>query len=212
MFRAGETVVVRALDWLGRPLIAIPATMVEDRPDLIVVHLPLGIRMQWFAGAEMGGPRGRSIVRWDGEHEERTWQGNELLILKRPDDHISIHAIWRPGDREFLGWYVNLEEPSRRTSIGFDVRDLELDIEIAADLSWHWTDEDVFEWAISNGRIPAADREAIRAEGERALQRVLRREFPLDRAWETWRPDPAWTTPVLPRDWKVPGEHASGNS
>ena len=99
---------------------------------------------------------------------------------------------------------VNLEEPSRRTTIGFDTRDLELDIEISPDLAWHWKDEDVFEWAIQNGRIPATEREAIRAEGERALRRVLRREPPLDRTWEAWRPDPAWKLPVLPYDWNAP--------
>lgn len=204
MFRPGQPIVVRALDHLARPLIGIPVTVVEDRPDLVAVHLPIGIRMQWFADAELGGPRGRSILRWNGEHEERLWQGNELLILKRPGDRHSIHVIWRPGDREFLGWYVNLEEPSRRTSIGFDARDLELDIVIAPDLSWHWKDEDEFEWAIGSGRIPAERGGAIRAEGERAVERVIRREFPLDRAWETWRPDPAWNTPILPHDWEIP--------
>lgn len=200
-FRVGQAIVLRALDHLGQPLIGIPVTVVEDRPDLFAVHIPLGIRVQWHAGAELGGPRGRSIVRWDGRHEERDWHGNELLILKPPMEQHAIHLIWRSSDREFLGWYVNLEEPLRRTTTGFDIRDLELDIEVAPDLTWHWKDEDEFEWAIAQGRIPLGDREAIRADGERAVQLVLRREPPLDRGWETWRPDPAWELPVLPHDW-----------
>lgn len=79
MFRVGETIVARALDWLGRPLIVIPATMLEDRPDLIVAHLPPGVRMQGYAGAECG-PRRRVIVHWSGGYEGRSWQGSEQLI------------------------------------------------------------------------------------------------------------------------------------
>lgn len=201
MFRSGEAIVLRALDHRYRPLIGLPATVVEDTPDLVVLHLPLGTRVQWYAGATMGGPRDRAILEWPGAHEERDWIGNELLILKRPDEMHSVQVIWSRLDRRFLGWYVNLEERSRRTARGFDVRDLELDLEIAPDLSWHWKDEDVFEWAISAGRIPSGDRGRIRSEGERALHRILKREAPLHVAWESWLPDPLWTLPSLPADW-----------
>jgi len=47
-----------------------------------------------------------------------------------------MHAIWvfwRGPQREFAGWYVNLQEPFRRTSRGVDTQDLELDIVIAPD-------------------------------------------------------------------------------
>jgi hypothetical protein len=200
-FRAGQTIVLRALDHMHRPLIGIPVTVVEDARELVAIHLRPGIRVQWYSGADMGGPRGRGILEWHGEHEERNWLGSELLILKRPGEWHSVQIMWTPGERTFLGWYINMEEPSRRTARGFDIRDLELDIEIAPDLSWHWKDEDVFEWAIDEGRIPRADRSLIQAEGEQALQRVLRREPPFDRDWETWRPDPTWVLPTLPSDW-----------
>jgi hypothetical protein len=45
-----------------------------------------------------------------------------------------MHAIWvfwHGPQREFRGWYVNLQEPFRRTSLGVDTQDLELDILIA---------------------------------------------------------------------------------
>ena len=95
---------------------------------------------------------------------------------------------------------MNLEEPWRRTQIGFDVRDLELDIEVAPDFSWHWKDEDEFEWSIAEGRIDGKRRDAIRTEGKRALQRIIRREPPLDRSWEEWRrPRPQLARSVFAR-------------
>ena len=70
MFRPGEAIAVRALDPSGRPLIGLPATIVEDGPDLIAAYLAVGAPVLWPAGAELGGPRGRSIIRWDGKYRE----------------------------------------------------------------------------------------------------------------------------------------------
>lgn len=199
-FRPGQPVLLRALDHLGRSLIGLSAIVVQDSPELVAINIRPGFPVQWYAGAKMGGPRGRGILAWDGAHVEAEWRDTEILVLKRPGEMHAVEIIWRASDHSFRGWYINLEEPSRRTERGFDIRDLELDIEIAPDPSWHRKDEDVFEWAIDEGRIPRGDRELLRAEGERALQRILRREFPFDREWETWRPDAAWPSPTLPPD------------
>jgi len=200
MFRPGEAIALRALDPSGRPLIGLPATIVEDGPDLIAAYLAVGAPVLWPAGPELGGPRGRSIIRWNGTYRESPWQRSELLVLHQPGEGHSVHLLWSP-EWVFRGWYVNLEEPWRRTQIGFDIRDLELDIEVAPDFSWHWKDEDEFEWSIAEGRIDGKRRDAIRTEGKRALQRIIRREPPLDRSWEEWRPDPSWHVPSLPDGW-----------
>jgi NAD(P)H-flavin reductase len=50
-----------------------------------------------------------------------------------------MHAVWvfwEGASRDLAGWYVNIQEPFRRTSIGFDTQDLELDIVIEPDGSW----------------------------------------------------------------------------
>jgi hypothetical protein len=41
----------------------------------------------------------------------------------------------------------------------------------------------------------------MRADGERAVRRILDREPPFDRDWTTWRPDPSWPVPILPEGW-----------
>ena len=51
---------------------------------------------------------------------------------------------------------MNLEEPLKRTAIGFDYLDQLLDIEIAVDLSsWKWKDEDELEEAVARGDYDA---------------------------------------------------------
>jgi predicted RNA-binding protein associated with RNAse of E/G family len=98
-------------------------------------------------------------------------------------------------------WYVNLEEPLRRTGLGFDTLDHELDVIVGLDGSWRWKDKDDLAEAIRRGVIPAQDEPRMRADGERAVRRILDREPPFDRDWTTWRPDPSWPIPVLPQGW-----------
>ena len=54
---------------------------------------------------------------------------------------------------------------------------------------------------VRRGVIPAEDEPRMRADGERAVRRILDREPPFDLDWTTWRPDPTWPIPVLPDGW-----------
>ena len=97
---------------------------------------------------------------------------------------------------------MNLEEPLRRTAIGFDTLDHELDVIVELDGSWRWKDEDDLAEVDPPGRDPdAEDEPRLRADGERAVRRILDREPPFDRDWTAWRPDPSWPIPVLPDGW-----------
>jgi len=42
---------------------------------------------------------------------------------------------------------------------------------------------------------------AVRAEGERVIEKVERRQPPFSGEWAAWTPDPAWTIPELPAGW-----------
>ena len=53
-------------------------------------------------------------------------------MLQRPGDAYAIWHFWHGPEREFRGWYVNLQEPFRRTAQGYDTQDLELDIWVPA--------------------------------------------------------------------------------
>ena len=42
-------------------------------------------------------------------------------------------VFWHGPERAFHGWYLNLQEPFRRTPQGYDTQDLELDIWVPAE-------------------------------------------------------------------------------
>ena len=101
----------------------------------------------------------------------------------------------------FDGSYVNLEQPCRRTEIGFDYRELALDLVNRADGSEWWKDEDELREVVRRGVLSEEEARALRAEGERVLARYEAGEPPFSDGWERWRPDPTWPVAQLPEGW-----------
>jgi hypothetical protein len=176
-----------------------PVTVVEDANPLNVLYLRAGTptkRPVRLDGAEI--PRStpyeeRFGLEW--RPGDGNWGANQTLLLTQPDRAHSVWLFWTVG-WDFLGWYVNLQEPQTRTPIGFDTVDQVLDIWVQPDLSWEWKDEHELEASVRLGRFTPEDAAAIRAEGERVVA-----EWPFPTGWEDWRPDPAWTVPQLPDKW-----------
>ena len=101
-----------------------------------------------------------------------------------------------------MQWYINLEDPLVRTSMGFDYLDQMLDIEVTPDLSqWTLKDEDEFEDAVARGILTPEEADVVRAEGEQVIAAIDARRSPFDEPWEQWRPDSCWPTSSLPQDW-----------
>ena len=48
-------------------------------------------------------------------HGRTRWEGHGVLMLQRPGEAHAIWVFWHGPEREFTGWYVNLQEPFRRT-------------------------------------------------------------------------------------------------
>lgn len=100
---------------------------------------------------------------------------------------------------EYVGWYVNVAAPWRRTPIGFDTVDHILDIQVTDDLSdWSWKDQDELAWAVVHGQVSASKAEAIRQHGNDATARMNARAHPFHDDWSDTAPDPEWPIPVLP--------------
>jgi hypothetical protein len=200
--KPGETIVWRSVDIEKRVVqAAIPWIVVRHDERNVVLHMPPGAAWKVRTGRH-GGPRDRMLLEWDGGYHDRIWKDTSVLMFHRFED---AHSIWlnrNAATLEFGWWYVNLEEPWRETAIGFDSRDDILDRWAGPDGVWHWKDEDELEWAIAEGWV-APEREAqLREEGERAVERFTRRDPPLDEPWIDFRPDPSWSTPVLPNNWR----------
>ena len=125
---------------------------------------------------------------------DEVWRGNDSLRIAIPGAAHSVLLWWVEG--ELQGWYVNLETPLRRTSIGFDYLDQKLDLVVRTDGSWRWKDEHELAEAVELGILDRDEAAAVRAEGERVLA-----AWPFPTGWEEWRPDPEWEAPRLPAGW-----------
>ena len=195
MFAPGESVALREV-WRGRVWGARAATIVEDREDQTTFFVPAEtVRMTAMRdGTALRIPQ-------DGyELARRTTGELPVLSFGWPEIAFGTLLFFDPDGRA-RNWYVNLQEPLRRSDLGFDFLDLKLDVVVELDGTWRWKDEDELAEAIELGLLRAEDEAHLRAEGERAVRQILGREPPFDRDWTSWRPDPEWPAPSLPSGW-----------
>lgn len=172
-----------------------PMTVVEDSAERLALFLAAGTATLMSKPRDPAQPKPWGPGQWD--LVESAWSRWNTLFLHAPGEWRATWVMWSPR-WEFLGWYVNLQEPLWRTCWGFDIRDLQLDILVAPDRSWRWKDEDDFARSIECGLISAANAQATRASGMEAIAGVEAGAPPFDDSVKDWRPDPRRTMPALP--------------
>jgi hypothetical protein len=193
-----------------------PMTVVEDVPGHVALFIAAGSPMKTRCGLD-GVPIARGLpyaerfaLPWrlcDG-----VWEGNSVLMLTPAGAGHSFWAVWDTEWR-FEVWYVNVQEPLRRTRFGFDTADNVLDVVIEPDLSsWRWKDEDELEEAVRVGRFTPEQAAAVREEGRRAVATLEARAWPFDRDWRDWRPETTWPQPALPDDPSAYADVSRGQS
>jgi Protein of unknown function (DUF402) len=180
----------------GRVRWTFPHRLVELTRNRLVTYLAPGSAGKITAR----GPDGY-LRRWMGatEPSDHRWYGGGLLWETRFGAAHALGHFWDEAGT-FLGWYVNLQEPLRRSPLGWDTCDQALDICVEPDGSWRWKDEDELQEAIELGIYSRAEAEAIRAEGERV---VVALDSLLPTGWEQWRPPGDWGPLELPKAWHV---------
>ncbi len=194
----GDTVVLRGT-FHGILLYGGPAFCVRDEPELVALYWPAGIRVRQFPRRMTA--RDMLTLR-EANLTDHTWTGTDVLMLSNPSEGCSIWLMWETGTTDLRCWYINLEEPLKRTRVGFDAMDWQLDIVVSPDRSrWRWKDEDEFEAWIAAGLITPTAAESIRATGLAALKRLQENRPPYCDGWENWRPPAAWGIPALPVGW-----------
>jgi len=187
-WRRGETIVHREV-WRGVPWCASPVVVVEDRPELLVTYLPEEAPFAFPPSAD-GRPH-----PWSGK---RAWSGHGVLTLRRPGEAYSVWHVWEGPERRFAGWYLNLEEPFRRTSIGYDTQDLELDVWIPVDEPWRFKDEELLAERVLDGRYTDEQAAATHALGRTIGAMLDRGERWWEDVWSRFEPDSAWRAPSCP--------------
>jgi hypothetical protein len=194
MWSSGEPAVLRYVRY-GQVRRASPHIVVRDDADLVALYIPVGTlgRNAVWDGSPIRGQADR-----DWALRDHVWDTYDVLRLIRFGQSHSLELFRHAESGAFAGWYVNLQEPLRRSPVGFDTDDLVLDIWIDPDGTWKWKDEDELEAAVRLGRLTPAEAAAVREEGERVIEM---RPWPT--GWEDWRPDPRWEPPRLPAGWDV---------
>jgi hypothetical protein len=192
----------------GRVSRILPANVVADGPEgvglLVRAGTPIRVRAR---------PDGSAVPR-ELPYAERfggdwvlgddVWRGDHAALLAPAAEPFAYFAFFDES-WELRGWYVNLQEPLRPTAFGWDTTDNVLDAVVDADLTgWTWKDEDELREAVRVGRFDEARAASLYRDGDRARARIERREWPFDRDWSSWRPDPAWPAPRLDPAAEIP--------
>jgi hypothetical protein len=168
-----------------------PVIVVRDEPGLLATFTATDTPFRFPDGAW---PTSSGLHAWHGKDR---WHGHGVLMLQRPGEAHAVWVFWQGTSREFAGWYVNLQEPFRRTPAGYDTQDLELDIWVPADGPWEWKDDELLEQRVREGRFTEGQVAAIRDEGRRVATELDAGRRWWDTVWAEWQPDPAWPVPTF---------------
>jgi Protein of unknown function (DUF402) len=208
MWQPGATIVLQEI-WRGKVWGARPMRVVEDTGDGIALWFPRGTRWKaptsdpsWPWKEDRGERLAECAVRGEWVYRDAEWDVDTLQLTRAGERH-SVWVSWRP-DGEPFGWYVNIQEPFRRTPLGIATMDWALDLIIDPDGSWRLKDEDELETFVRRGVIDAAHADELREEALAVAGRAERGEPPFCDPWHEWRPDPDWTLPELPSGWDRP--------
>ena len=114
----GDEIVLRYITRDGRPGMTWPATVIVDNADLVALYIPKGTIYKQFQPVK---PEDSNIVGYQRVLKDTAWR-RDVLRLMYPGQFFSIWVFWEYSDngREHTSYYVNMEEPFRRSKVGFD--------------------------------------------------------------------------------------------
>ncbi len=137
LWNKGDNVLLRGV-YNHRPAYAQSLRVVKDTPKETALLI--------WPGAECAAPAGYihlGHAAWDRWAETLTntwqlekylWRANRFLVLLEPEKFYSTIYTWNAASNRFVGYYINFQIPFRRTPLGFDTFDLDLDLLIEASL------------------------------------------------------------------------------
>jgi predicted RNA-binding protein associated with RNAse of E/G family len=201
-FHFGQTILLREL-WQNRVWTARPSIVIKDTSELTVFYIPKPTVCVTHRAPDGSHATAANILRRDWILKTPEGAGYDRLKIIVPGKGYSVILFKNPVDGDLRIWYVNMEEPGRRTDFSYDCTDLFLDIIIEADLSkWRWEDEDELEEAVLAGLVSREKASAMYIEGRLLVDWLQSGKSPFN-TWANWRPDPSWKVPVLPEGWDV---------
>jgi uncharacterized protein DUF402 len=182
MWSEGDLVLRREVRNNGWAWMQTRVRVVRDDPGLLVTYLAEGTPFEF--------PPGPEVHPWAGRG---AWEGHGVLMLQRPDELHAIWVFWEGENRDFACWYVNIQEPFRRTVDGFDTQDLELDVLVWPDGRVDLKDDELLDVRVQEGRFTQDQARATRREAARLIAELDCGRRWWDPWWALWEPDPAWS-------------------
>jgi protein associated with RNAse G/E len=203
MWKAGDEIAWRGI-YRNQVWHAIPTTVVKDTDQETILFLSPGAQgmvEEGYTAGKKGGKR-----RWDFKHkdwqlENFTWHTNRLLFILEPEKYYSTIYYWNHTSNQFLFYYINFQIPFRKGECNLDTLDLDLDLVIHPNFPLEWKDLDDYQKAIDHGIISDEWSMEIEKAKQDVLDKLERRQYPLNGAWVDWKPDPTWPIPALPGNW-----------
>jgi hypothetical protein len=190
--------------WNGRVWTVRPVTVVADAPDLIALYMVPGTTYKH--PRDIDGNLVPHFLPDKWVLIDTQWRGGGALYLAPPGEWYVIMGLFGDDNERIERWHVNLQTPYRRTPLGFDYLDQELDIVADRDLtSWSWRDEEKFLDARRRGRISFEQATHVRQVGEGILAQLQAHRLTLPDQWRNWRPQEHWAIPPIPHGWNVIG-------
>lgn len=214
-FRSGDVVAIRER-WRGRLWSAVPHRWVGTYGGQYVTFVPEGTAATYASNRDL--PETADMPR--EQRKLRALETGVYRVVERRIDRSMLHFFtpgswarvnlgWLPR-RTFTGWYVNFEKPLTLDSKGLETMDLLLDLLIGPDGSARWKDRDSFDSAVERGLHPGDLLSTLEAAGRTMLAQHLRAQGPFHPMWRAWQPEPAWSMPELPEEYRVGGSAWDG--
>lgn len=203
MWQPGEVVAWRGI-YRERIWHAIPATVVKDtEQETVLSFVPGAVCMveEMYPKGKLDGKRRWDFIEQNWTLAPFTWHTNRALIVFEPQKFYATVYFWNHASDNFIGCYVNFQLPFQRKPRSLDALDLDLDLVIDPDHSFHWKDIDDYEKGIETGIILPDWAAEIESAKEDVLHRLEKRSYPFDFSWQNWHPDPGWANAALPPDW-----------
>jgi hypothetical protein len=134
--------------WCARPV-----TVLDDGPRHAVLRIHVGTA--WLAAFR---PDGRRAHTWHRRWElgRAVWHGHEGTYMIPWRCWYGVAAFVDAGTGDVAKWYVNCQEPLRRTAWGFDTLDRELDVVLPAPGTGRpqWKDRPQLARLVGRGGLP----------------------------------------------------------
>lgn len=200
-WQPGDHVVIRNLEEhiLFR---AVPSLVVEDTPRRTALYCCVGTQYMHRHRKRING---KIVYGFTGPFRGLwtaiDWHTLNILMLFYPDKPYAIWVAWAYPSGTFRHWYICLQSRFRRTAIGLDVQDHDLDLVVQPDGTWCWKDEADVRASVHHGCWTPTKANQVRLDGWEVVRLIESQSAPFNEGWQWWRPDPSWTLPVLPPNW-----------